>query len=100
MKGMMKYIFLLLLVVPLLLVSTITMGKSDVENAQIEISDWQFMWDDETMLPVSPALVKDREKENWLAGAPEENRPPMLDGGYSAWNRFTLPAFPGNIRLL
>lgn len=94
MKGMMKYIFLLLLVVPLLLVSTITMGKSDVENAQIEISDWQFMWDDETMLPVSPALVKDREKENWLAGAPEENRPPMLDGGYSAWNRFTLPAFP------
>jgi len=94
MKGMIKYILLLLLVVPLLLVSTISMGKSDAENVQTVISDWQFMWDDQPGALISPTIVRDREKTEWLAGAQEKKRPPQFDGGYSAWSRFTLPELP------
>ncbi|WP_339271293.1 HAMP domain-containing sensor histidine kinase [Paenibacillus sp. FSL W8-0187] len=92
MKDMPKYIFLLLLVVPLLLlISIISPGKSEAKNAQTVIPDWQFMWDDEQQDVVSPVNLQGR---SWLAGIPDKTGPPKSDGVYSAWNRFTLPALP------
>lgn len=78
MKDMPKSIFLLLLVVPLLLIiSTISPGKSDAKSSQIVISDWQFMWDNEQQEVVSPVNLQGR---SWLAGISDKKGPPSQMG--------------------
>ena len=84
MKDMPKSIFLLLLVVPPLIISTISPGKSDAKSSQIVISDWQFMWDNEQQEVVSPVNLQ--EEAGWREY--QTRRDPRV-----RWGVFSMESF-------